>query len=470
MKTFADGRVVLHAGDSLEILPTLPENSVDAVVTDPPYHLTSGKSGKTGFMGKAWDGGDVSFRPDVWRAAYAALKPGGHLVAFAATRTYHRIACAIEDAGFEMRDQLAWVYGQGFPKSLDVSKAIDKAAGVERAKVRLAASCVRNPKAVGGGKDGARGATRPFIETARERGFYDAVSDDAVSDDAVSDDAVVWQGWGTALKPAWEPIVLARKPLSERTVAANVLRWGTGALNIDGCRVPTDASVDDPRLGGKGDWSSDKMAKNVYEGGYAGVRVGSSALGRWPADLIHDGSPEVLAGFPKTNGVVGALHDPNGSLGYHGGGGGVYRKGEPDCGSAARFFYCAKASAKDRAGSRHPTVKPVALMRWLARLVAPPGGVILDPFAGTGTTAQAALAEGFSAVLIERDPQYRLDIARRLTAPPATGDRRPATGDRQPESRNRPSATKSRRGNDAMNTEIQRGGTPNRTRRPEALT
>jgi site-specific DNA-methyltransferase (adenine-specific) len=297
-------------GDCLDVLRGMADNSVDSIVTDPPYGLA--------FMGKRWDY-DVPSEA-IWAECLRVLKPGGHLLAFAGTRTQHRMAVRIEDAGFEIRDLIMWCHGQGFPKSHNLSGE--------------------------------------------------------------------WQGWGTALKPALEPITVARKPLTG-TVAANVLEWSTGALNIDGCRV------------------GDEMVMTRGGGGQSGVSLGWSGrdgrkeptvrvaqntkhVGRWPANLIHDGSEEATEGL----------------------------------GSAARFFYCAKASRSERdAGlddstaamrNPHPTVKPVALMRWLCRLVTPPGGVVLDPFAGSGSTGVAAVAEGFSSILIERDTEYVEIIRRRL--------------------------------------------------------
>jgi site-specific DNA-methyltransferase (adenine-specific) len=328
---------VLH-GDCREKLRDLADASIDAIVTDPPYEL--------GFMGKSWDASGIAYDVDLWREALRVLKPGGHLLAFSGSRTYHRMTVAIEDAGFEIRDQIMWVYGSGFPKSKNL--------------------------------DGE------------------------------------WQGWGTALKPAHEPICVARKPLIG-TVAENVLTHGTGALNIDASRIPTDPSVDDPRLGGAGSWSSSKMAKNAY-GDFAGREVGSSALGRWPANLIHDGSDEVLAGFPSPHGAGRARSADEGT---HGGKSGMFWVGGPamrfgDSGSAARFFYCPKASKADRAGSKHPTVKPIALMAYLVRLVTPKGGTVLDPFAGSGTTLQAAVQEGFRVIGIEQDETYIGDIYARM--------------------------------------------------------
>lgn len=366
-ETFRDGRVTLLAGDCIDVIKALPSGHFDSVVTDPPYHLTSivkrfGKPGSApaqangptgvygrssrGFMGKEWDGGDIAFRPELWAEVLRVLKPGGHVAAFSGTRTYHRMATAIEDAGFEIRDQLQWLYGSGFPKSHDVSKAIDKVAGHWRC--RAGAVVIEDQPAKG----------KEYERT--EKG------------DPITPDAARWHGYGTALKPANEPICLARKPL-DGTVAANVLAHGCGALNIDGCRVETGGVRHMP-----GDKGRDK-SQSI--GAFAGVEPRETEEGRWPANVVHDGSPEVVAGFPAEQ---------------------------------HRFFYSAKASKKERAGSKHPTVKPVALMRWLVRLVTPPGGLVLDPFVGTGTTGEAAVREGFQAVLIEREAEYRADIARRI--------------------------------------------------------
>ena len=301
-------------GDCQAVMKTLRDNSVDSAVSDSPYGLD--------IMGKKWDSSVPSV--DIWKEVYRVLKPGGHLLAFAATRTYHRLAVNVEDAGFEIRDQIAWLCGNGCPKSLNVGK---------------------------------------------ETGHAEH------------------QGWGTGLKPAMEPIVVARKPLIG-TVAANVLKHGTGALNIDGCRIPCDVS---------------------------------QKAGRWPANVIHDGSDEVVAQFPtkKAAGKAKAAVQTAGSMWNIGGkrssvpGGPAYGDG----GSAARFFYSAKASKADRAGSNHPTVKPVSLMRYLCRLVTPPGGTVIDPFAGSGTTGQAAIEEGFNAILIELEDEYAADIRKRFNLP-----------------------------------------------------
>lgn len=362
-------RFELHHGDCLEVLKTMPDNSVDAVVCDPPYGLS--------FMGRKWDY-DVP-EVAVWAGCLRVLKPGGHLLAFAGTRTQHRMAVRIEDAGFEIRDMIAWVYASGFPKSLDVSKAIDKAAGVEGGK---------------GAVTGKSGSKRNSMAGDFAGGEYHEYLPG-------SDAARQWQGWGTALKPALEPITVARKPLSEGTVAANVLAHGTGAINIDGCRAPSEKATG---WGGGG--------SKLYEGGLS--REGGEArpqdAGRWPANLIHDGSSEVLAGFPQTkvtgygDGVVGT-----GRSDYLGG---PRTKVDSGSGSAARFFYCAKANKRDRGeGNNHPTVKPTDLMAYLCRLVTPPGGVVLDPFMGSGSTGKAAMLEGFHFIGIEREAEY-LEIAR----------------------------------------------------------
>lgn len=345
---YEDKQTTIYNGDCREILETLPDDSVDAVVSDPPYGLA--------FMGKRWDY-DVP-GVEVWQQCLRVLKPGGHLLAFAGTRTQHRMATAIEDAGFEIRDMIAWVYGSGFPKSLDVSKAIDKAAGAEREVVGYSKG--RSGAIHGGGQ--SIGTPDPVTAPATEA-------------------AKQWQGFGTALKPSLEPITVARKPLCG-TVAENVLQHGTGALNVDGCRI------------------------------------GGEPTSRWPANLIHDGSDEVVGLFPESNGQRGQVtgKEPSSKVNN------VYGdfNGRPataprgDTGSASRFFYCAKADQSERRNSKHPTVKPVALMRYLVRLVCPAGGVVLDPFAGSGTTIEAARLEHCRAIGIEREAEYCADILERL--------------------------------------------------------
>jgi site-specific DNA-methyltransferase (adenine-specific) len=369
---FLKGKVQLCCGDSLHFMKDQPDNRYDSIVTDPPYALVSitkrfgangaapvkvaeGGSGayaraSAGFMGKRWDTGETAFAIEFWQECLRVLKPGGHVVAFGGTRTYHRLACAIEDGGLEIRDQLAWTYGTGFNK-------------------------------------------KGYI-------FRDE------NDEPIGP-------WGGALKPAWEPICLARKILIG-AVAENIMQHGTGAINVDGCRIETDSVIDDPRLGGNGDWSGEKLG---YHGSNNAARHPSSKLGRWPANLIHDGSNEVIAAFPvvgdshppsnegsiRVNQIYGADNEPR-----------TFHAGFPDSGSAARFFYTAKADADDRLGSRHPTVKPVDLMQWLVRLVTPKGGLVLDPFAGTGTTAEACYREGMRCMLVERESDYQADIRRRM--------------------------------------------------------
>lgn len=354
----------VRQGDSLEVLRDIPDNSVDSVVTDPPYEL--------GFMGRSWDRSGIAYRVELWAEVLRVLKPGGHLLAFGGTRTYHRMACAIEDAGFEIRDCIMWLYGTGFPKSVDVSLAIDKALGAVRRTIRVPLQEVGNPKSIRGGH-GVPGGDRPWMQRARERGYHETASREPVTDEAAR-----WQGWGTALKPAVEPIVLARKPLAERNLALNVMAWGTGALNIDGCRIGID--------GGAG----------VYD-----TLAGAEPKGRWPANVILD---EVAA----------AMLDEQSGVS-------VSRGGAGDKAGASRFFYVPKASVAERThGGRvdnaHPTVKPLALMRYLVRLVTPPGGVVLDPFAGSGTTILAAVLEGFSAIGIEREAEYCEIIRQRMEA------------------------------------------------------
>lgn len=689
----------LLEGDSLELLDTLDENSVDSCCTDPPYHLTSivKRFGNTsldregtnearardradgmarfsrGFMGKQWDGGDIAFRPEFWTKVYRVLKPGAHLLAFSGTRTYHRMACAIEDAGFEVRDQIGWAYGcldeatevatpdgvkpyrkiiegdlvicydlndgsystqpvlevvaydyddtafrligdfgeqvvsrnhrciikrggaevfqlaeeaarerktslpvledlrdlqsalrnayertssaefdvlpqlqrsgdrgkgkrtpfsvrpprrsllrrlwrrQAYPDGLaQESSAADVLAALQRCFARKGVGSSRPQrtwKLVGSIKEGdcreddrpnesimerrfdlpksqrrlrepvnkirallsrifRDGAQRRLcdgVQVSRRQGDRTCVSQNgsrpsqeprcnrqydnephAVRDECgpqgirawrghraamvrvvpfrlkgrvwclrVPTGAFVavrggvafptgnsgfpkshnlhgdWEGWGSALKPAWEPICVARKPLSEKTLAANVLKWGTGAINVDGCRIENAARRS--KSGGMA-----RKANPIY-GTFSNkdVEPFMSTLGRWPANLIHDGSDEATALFSKFRGT-----------------GGISCNGLTpqwtDAGSAARFFYCAKANAKDRRGSKHPTVKPVSLIRYLARLITPPGGLILDPFGGSGTLAEAAMLEGFSYILMEREAEYCADIRRRI--------------------------------------------------------
>jgi site-specific DNA-methyltransferase (adenine-specific) len=337
--------------DCLTFIKTMDDNSVDSIVTDPPYGLS--------FMGKKWDYDVPSV--EVWQECLRVLKPGGHLLAFAGTRTQHRMATAIEDAGFEIRDMIAWVYGSGFPKSLDVSKAIDKAAGAEREVVGVKVS--RQPTGNAYAQD----------EWTKQHSLPQEIDITAPATEA----AQQWAGWGTALKPSLEPITVARKPLCG-TVAANVLRHGTGGLNVDGCRVGTEER---PRLEA-GFVRNGRTDEEVFATGYGRPKeVNGSVSGRWPANLIHDGSDE----------VVGLLNE------------------------ASRFFYCAKANKKDRGeNNNHPTVKPTDLMRYLCRLVTPSKGIVLDPFMGSGSTGKACVLEGFDFIGIEKSKEFIAIAKRRI--------------------------------------------------------
>jgi DNA modification methylase len=411
---------LVYPGDCRATMETMTATGpmFDSIVTDPPYDLVSvvkrfgsataapaqhGTDGlyarqTAGFMGKKWDGTGVAFDPETWRRAYEVLKPGGYLVAFGGTRTYHRMAVAIEDAGFEIRDSIMWLYGTGFPKSHDVSKGIDKAAGaVREVTARRVVSVGFDKESEGGG------------------GWQ---AGEIVTSTPATPDAAEWRGWGTALKPGYEPIVVARKPLGQGTVAANVLAYRTGGINIDACRIPL-APGDALQAGIIGDYET--VNTGVVDSTWGFKHVDRApGLGRWPANVIHDGSEEVLAAFADygvSKSTGGAKHSSAKPASKAKGAESAYISyGHVDSGTAARFFYSAKAGAADRAGSRHPTVKPQALMRWLCRLVTPPGGHILDPFAGSGSTLQAALAEGFQVSGCEADAEYVKDIHARLAA------------------------------------------------------
>lgn len=323
---------MIHHGDSLELLKTLPENSVDSIVTDPPYGLS--------FMGKKWDY-DVPSK-ELWENVIRVLKPGGHLLSFGGTRTYHRMVVALEDAGFEIRDQLQWLFGSGFPKSHNLG-----------------------------------------------------------------------DGWGTALKPANEPIVLARKPLSEKTVALNVLKWGTGALNIDASRIEgIPPVVPQPAFNTTGE------IYNMKTGEGRSGQMSNSTQGRWPANLLLDEeAAEMLDEQSGTlkSGSLAPGHKRGDGTGNSlmGGGGVIERQYGNDSGGASRFFYCAKASKRERGKeNNHPTVKPIKLMEYLIRLITPPGGIVLDPFMGSGTTGVACKQLGFEFIGIEMNKEY-VEIAER---------------------------------------------------------
>lgn len=382
----------LHRGDCLDMLRAMPAESVDAVVCDPPYGL--------GFMGKAWD----ALPPGVeWaEACLRVLKPGGHLVAFGGTRTVHRLTCAVEDAGFEVRDSIGWVYFSGFPKSLDVSKALDKAAGAEREVVGTTA---RNVGPAGTRRVAGLAGSSTFRENPDNPGNLLTAP--------ATPDAVRWSGWGTAVKPAIEPAILARKPL-DGTVAANVIRWATGALNIDGCRF----AYGDPAWVGPQDKSDTSRAPSLVATTPAGFGVGLAMggrghdSGRFPANLYYcpkASRSERERGCDDLPSVTGAeaVDRVEGSAGTQ----------NPRAGAGR--------TAK-QVRNAHPTVKPVRLMRWLCRLVTPPGGLVVDPFAGSGTTGIAALLEGFQFVGAEMTPEYA-DIAEARIAHAATHPERWAT-------------------------------------------
>jgi site-specific DNA-methyltransferase (adenine-specific) len=425
---------IIH-GDCFDVLKNIPDNSIDLILTDPPYGLS--------FMGKDWDHGvpGVQF----WIEALRVAKPGAHLFAFGGTRTFHRLAVAIEDAGWEIRDTIMWVYGSGFPKSLDVSKAIDKIAVVEcpacngiskNTELESWEEWIKKTQDYGGtrkewerlqdlsicnvcnstGK--VRGANREVVGVAGKSGSTrnnmagDFAGGEYMSSVAATPEAKQWEGWGTALKPALEPITVARKPLTG-TVAENVLQWGTGGINIDGCRVGTNDGLGRPYGG-----------ENKVYGSYGmerGTRTGDALTGRWPANFIHDGSEEAVGLFPyqksgkvkphvikRDKTVVDFKRGLTQKTGY-------FLSSE---GSAARFFYCAKASKSERGeGNTHPTVKPLALMKYLITLGLPPGGTVLDPFCGSGTTALACKELGRNYICIEKELEYYQIACNRLDQP-----------------------------------------------------
>jgi len=397
---YAVANVTLYHGDALAVLAEMPTASVDAVCTDPPYEL--------GFMGRAWDGSGIAYNVALWKHCARVLKPGGHLLAFGGTRTWHRLTCAVEDAGFEIRDTISWLYGSGFPKSLDVSKAIDKAAGAEREVVG---------KYVMPADSGAGNAGKVIRSVTAESMFGITAGRNGTDITApATDDARRWAGWGTALKPAHEPIVVARKPLAG-TVAQNVLAHGTGGLNVDGCRVEgvPDSPGTTPTTANGNGVTHGSMTRAAY----------TTPAGRWPSNVVLDEA--MAAELDRQSGVLTSREaiatNPGGVAGYNGVGG-TSLIGYGDTGGASRFFpvfrYEPKAPTHERprdGAAAHPTVKPLDLMRWLVRLVTPPGGVVLDPFAGSGTTAEACVIEGFRCIAVEREADYLPLIVTRLTKP-----------------------------------------------------
>ena len=394
--------IQLKLGNCLDVLKTLPDNSVDSIVTDPPYGLSaarnSGKSSKGGFMGKKWDY-DVPSK-EIWIECLRVLKHGGHLLAFGGTRTYHRLVVQIEDAGFEIRDQIQWLYGTGFPKSHNISKAIDKSAGVEREVVG------RNPN------------SREKCDKSNTLYESGTVGKTDYITKPATLEAKKWDGWGTALKPANEPICLARKPLKEKTIAANVIKHGTGALNIDGCRIETDEKLvaGGPLRTNSGD-ERNGAALGMFQDGTPNTYKQNQS-GRFPANVILD--EEAGAILDKQAPTVGNMMNVNRKTTTTGGTGNSWTtssKNEGDSngfydglGGASRFFYCAKASKSERntglEQNNHPTVKPVKLMRYLCRLITPPNGTVLDPFMGSGTTGIGAMLERFDFIGIEMEEEY----------------------------------------------------------------
>jgi len=415
---------VILTGNCLEVLKDVPDNSIDAVVTDPPYGLS--------FMGKKWDYDVPSV--EIWREVLRVLKPGGHVLSFGGTRTYHRMVVNIEDAGFEIRDQIQWIYGSGFPKSLNIGKAIDKAAGVEL-------------EIVGNGRSGSNSRAYQAEEKTTAGTYHQTKSNKE------------WQGWGTALKPANEPICLARKPL-DGTVAANVEKWGVGGINVDGTRIGTEQVTDyfqeQSEKGRAGRGQHKSTAMNELRGSNL---VNGFSTGRWPANVIFD--EEAAAMLDEQSGVLksGALkpyttvNTSKTSIAYDGT---KTWTGDASYGGASRFFYVAKASKRERnaglegmpfktndthnnpsrmvgasaakakakmdtsgtAGNQnhHPTVKPIKLMEYLVKMITPPNGIVLDPFAGSGSTGVAAVGLGFDFIGIEMSEEYAAIATKRIEA------------------------------------------------------
>lgn len=360
--TVPDWSARLYHGECVETMGTLEPGSIDAIVCDPPYEL--------GFMGKAWDSSGVAFQTETWAAALRLLKPGGHLLAFGGTRTYHRMTVAIEDAGFDIRDSLHWIYGSGFPKSLDIAKAIDKAAGHWRGRA--------------GEVTGQSGSLSGPHYERNEKG-------DPITATAT---ATVWDGWGTGLKPSHEPITLARKPL-DGSVAKNVLEHGVGGMNLSGCEVGTSGGTKQV-LAKAGATGREATTYGASIGSAAGGNIPNG--GRWATNTIIAHLSECAGNGSDNTDVLCVSGCPVAELNE-----------ASDEGGAARFFYISKPKKRERIGGTvrnlHPTVKTIDLMRYLVRLVTPPGGVVLDPFLGSGSTGCAAMLEGFRFVGIEMEQE-----------------------------------------------------------------
>jgi site-specific DNA-methyltransferase (adenine-specific) len=386
----------LRLGDCLEVLKTIPDNSVDSVVVDPPYHLTSIKGDKKGFMGKDWDGGDIAFRTDVWSECLRVLKPGGHLLSFSHSRTYHRMAVAIEDAGFEIRDSIMWIYGSGFPKSHNIGKAIDKIEGNEREDLGYNLITPRQRE-----KGSNRVEWTGALERPIDNDVYGKDKRSLLERMKITKGNSDYEGWGTALKPAHEPICMARKPLTEKSIAENVLKWGTGGINIDGCRIESELRTtpihsDDV----KDDTTLFGLHKTIQH-----ERV-ETTEGRFPANIMFDDDTDEdwkrYFYCPKTSkkerneGLEGLPEKQN-----------IHRATNNGTGEVSKGM---ERFATQPKMNHHPTVKPIKLMEYLIKLVTPKGGVVMDCFMGSGSTGIAAKNLGFSFIGIEREQEY-FDIA-----------------------------------------------------------
>lgn len=421
---------VIH-GDALAVLKTMESNSVDAVVTDPPYDLLSGKGG---FMGMKWDATGIAFNPLLWQEVLRVAKPGAHVLSFGGTRTQHRMVCAIEDAGWIVRDMIQWLYSTGFPKSTDVSKAIDRMLGREREVIgQWTPTGTARPDGDGKGYRGK--GTTAALEDYNPRDVTVPITAPA------SDEAKQWEGWGSALKPAAEPICLARKPIAEGTVARQIMATGTGALNIDGTRVAGDI----PKAGKGTGWAAQDAANaeagyrpKAYYAEQDGVDYTPNAGGRWPANVVFtccgldphaDGCP--VKELDRQSGIsssesCGAFRGMGGKNGRYG----PIGIGDPripygDVGGSSRFFYVTKPDQVERGmglgGKKniHATVKPLDLLRYLCRMITQPDGLVLDPFCGSGTTGMACMYEGFRFIGIDQDETY-VDISKRRIAASVT--------------------------------------------------